>query len=69
MSIYAKADSQNDIDNIGLRFFILGHYTGQNFTSASSYNNLVTNGSDLNYLYDFTTSQKIDLDLIIQKSN
>jgi hypothetical protein len=33
--------------------------------SDSTYVNLFTNGSDLNYLYDHTSSQKIDCDLYI----
>ncbi len=61
MSLYAKADSNNDANNIGLRFFLLGRKI-----SDSTYDNLIANGSDLNYLYDYTSSQKIDLDLIIQ---
>ena len=34
--------------------------------SDGTYVNLIANGSDLNYLYDFTSSQKIQLDLIVQ---
>ena len=60
-SVYAKADANNDKDNIGLRFFLLG-YNSTNDVSA----NLVANGSDIAYLYDNTSLQKISLDLIIQ---
>ena len=60
MNIYAKADSINDKDNIGLRFYLLG----RRITDAS-YVNLVANGSDLVYLYDSTSSQLMTLDLLI----
>jgi len=45
---------------IGLRFYLLGRQT-----SGGAYVNLVSNGSDLDYLYDSSSSQKIDLNLII----
>ncbi len=60
MNLYAKADSNNDINNIGLRYFLLGR------TSGGTYTNLIANGSDLNYLYDFITSQLINLSIYIQ---
>jgi hypothetical protein len=60
MNIYAKAGTNNDENKIGLRYFLIGY----NSDTTSSVN-LVANGSDLGYLYDSTTSQKIDLDLII----
>ena len=60
MSIYAKADSNNDINNIGLRFYLLGR------DNLGNYTNLVANGSDLVYLYDYTTSQLLNLSMYIQ---
>ncbi len=60
MNIYAKADSNNDINNIGLRFYLFGRDNSGNYT------NLVANGSDLVYLYDFTTSQLLNLNMYIQ---
>jgi hypothetical protein len=60
MNLYAKADANNDVDNIGLRYFLLGRKK-----SDGTYVNLVANGSDLNYLFEYTVSQKITLDLII----
>ena len=60
MNIYAKADANNDVDNIGLRFWLIGR------TSGGSYTNLIANGSDLVYLYDSTSSQQLGLSLIIQ---
>ena len=61
MNLYAKADSKNDENNIGLRFYLLGRQTG-----TSTYVNLVANGSDLGYLYDSLTSQLISLNMYIQ---
>jgi hypothetical protein len=43
MDLYAKAGANNDVNNIGLRFFLLG------LTSGGTYTNLVANGSDLSY--------------------
>ena len=60
MSLYAKAGTINDENKIGLRYYLLGRKI-----SDGTYVNLVSSGSDLNYLYDSTTSQKIGLDLII----
>jgi hypothetical protein len=60
MNIYAKADSINDKDNIGLRFYLLGRRI-----TDGSYVNLVANGSDLVYLYDNVTSQLLQLNLYI----
>ena len=61
MAIYAKAGTQNDENFVSLRFYLLGRQT-----SGGAYVNLVANGSDLNYMYDATTSQKLDCDLYIQ---
>ncbi len=60
MNIYAKADANNDINNIGLRFYLLGR------DALGNYTNLVANGSDLVYLYEFTTSQLLNLNMYIQ---
>ncbi len=60
MNIYAKADSNNDINNIGLRFYLLGR------DNAGNYTNLVANGSDLVYLYDFVSSQLLNLNMYIE---
>jgi hypothetical protein len=61
MSIYAKAGTANDQGKIGLRYFLLGRQT-----IGGAYVNLVKNGSDLVYLYDSSSSQKLDADLYIQ---
>ena len=61
MNIYAKADGNNDKDKIGLRFFLLARTT-----STTNWTNLVANGSDLSYLYDFATSQVIQCNMYIQ---
>ena len=60
MNIYAKATSNSDIDHIGLRFFLLGR-----LASNQTYVNLVANGSDLVFLTDHTTKQKITLTMYI----
>lgn len=62
MNLYAKAGTNNDENKIGLRFFVLG----RDKTDSTHYTSLVTNGSDLNYLYDSTTSQIISLNMYIQ---
>jgi collagen type VII alpha len=59
-NVYAKADSSNDVDNIGLRFWLLARNT-----STLVWSNLVANGSDLGYLYDHVTSQIITLSMYI----
>jgi hypothetical protein len=59
-NIYAKADANRDVDNIGLRFWLLARNS-----STLVWSNLVTNGSDLNYLYDHTSSQIITLSMYI----
>jgi hypothetical protein len=59
-NIYTKADSNNDINNIGLRFYLLGR------DNLGNYTNLVANGSDLVYLYDFTNSQLLNLNMYIE---
>jgi hypothetical protein len=59
LNLYAKADANNDENNIGLRYFLIGRTTG------GTYSNLVENGSDLNYLFDSIALQKINLSLII----
>ena len=59
-NVYAKADSNNDVDNIGLRFWLLARNT-----STLVWSNLVANGSDLGYLYDHVTSQIITLSMYI----
>jgi hypothetical protein len=60
LTLYAKADAGNDIDNIGLRYFLLGRNS-----STGVYTNLVANGSDLVYLYDSVSSQGLALSLIV----
>jgi hypothetical protein len=60
LNIYAKADTNNDINRIGLKFFLVGINT-----STNTYTNLIPNGSDLSTLYDHTTYQKITLSLLI----
>jgi hypothetical protein len=60
LNVYAKADSSNDKDNIGLRFFLLG----RNKTTLE-YVSLVDGGSDLAYLYNNSSSQKITLTMYI----
>jgi hypothetical protein len=60
MNIYAKASSNSDINHIGLRFFLLGR-----LASDQTYVNLVANGSDLVFLTDHTTTQKITLSMYI----
>ena len=60
MNIYTKADANNDKDNIGLRFYLLGG------TSGGTYTNLVANGSDIVFLYDHLSSQNLQLNLYIQ---
>ena len=60
-NLYAKADSKTDENNIGLRFYLLGRITG-----TSTYVNLVPNGSDVEYIYDSTSSQLISLNMYIQ---
>ena len=59
MNIYAKADTNNDNNHIGLRFYLLGR-------TNSTYTNLIANGSDLEYLHDHITSQLISLNMYIQ---
>lgn len=60
LTLYAKADGSNDVDNIGLRYWLLGRNS-----STGVYTNLVANGSDLVYLYDHVTSQALVLSLIV----
>ena len=60
LNIYAKADGSNDVNNIGLRFFLLGRRI-----SDGGYTNLVANGSDLVYLFDHVVSQKMTLTMYI----
>ena len=60
LNIYAKADASDDVDNIGLRYWLLGRNS-----STGVYTNLVASGSDLVYLYDHTTSQQLGLSLVI----
>ena len=60
LNIYTKADTRNDENKIGLRFYLLGVNTATN-----TYTNLVPNGSDLATLYDSITAQKITLSLLI----
>jgi hypothetical protein len=60
LNIYAKADSNNDKDNIGLRFFLLG----RNKTTLQ-YTSLVPSGSDLVYLFDSVVSQVMTLTMYI----
>jgi hypothetical protein len=60
LNIYAKAGGTNDKDNIGLRYYLLGRNS-----SSGVYTNLITNGSDLVYLYDNTSSQLLGLNLIV----
>jgi hypothetical protein len=60
LNLYAKADSNNDVDNVGLRYWLLGRDS-----STGVYTNLVANGSDLVYLYDHISSQQLGLSLII----
>jgi hypothetical protein len=63
MNIYAKATNVNDIDKIGLRFYLLGS-TGA-IGAAGSYTNLISNGSDIAYIFD-TSQQMIHLNMYIQ---
>jgi hypothetical protein len=58
LNLYAKANTNNDENNIGLRYWLIGR------TSGGVYTNLIANGSDLNYLYDSATSQVITLSLL-----
>jgi hypothetical protein len=60
MSLYAKAKTNNDENKIGVRFYLLGKNI-----SGGNYTNIVTNGSDVDYL-STTSQQKKALDLIIQ---
>jgi hypothetical protein len=59
MNIYCKAAANNDANNIGLRWWLLG-WNGATLT------NLIANGSDISYIYDFTTSQTMVVSMIIQ---
>ena len=60
VNIYAKADTNNDTDNIGLRFFLLGRNK-----NTLQYTSLVPNGSDLVYLFDSVVSQIMTLTMYI----
>jgi len=59
MNIYSKANASNDVDNIGLRFYLLGG------TSGGTWSNLITGGSDIQYLLDHVNSQNTALSLYI----
>ena len=61
MNIYAKANSNNDKDDIGLRFWLIGRKF-----SDGTYVNLVSNGSDIVYLYDFVSLQIFHVNMYIQ---
>jgi hypothetical protein len=58
MTIHAKADSNNDINHIGLRFWVLGR------TSIGVYTKLTTNSSDVEYLFQHEQPQDINLSLL-----
>ncbi len=61
MVVYSKADSNNDVNNIGLRYYLLGRNS-----SSGVYTSLVSQGSDLVYLYDFASSQALNMSMIIE---
>jgi hypothetical protein len=58
LNIYAKAYASRDADNIGLRFYLLG-------STGSTYTSLVPTGSDVTYVYDHTTNQKVTCTMVI----
>jgi len=60
LSVYAKADQNNDRDNIGLRYWLLGR------GPTGAWTNLVADGSDIVYLYDNTSSQLMTMSMYIQ---
>jgi hypothetical protein len=60
MNLYAKANANNDKDNIGFRFWLIGE------TAGGSRTNLVANGSDIAYVYENSTSQQLTMSLYIQ---
>lgn len=62
MNLYAKADSKNDENKVGVRFYLLGRQTGVN-----SYVNLIPGGSDLVYLPNSSTSEVIQLSMYISE--
>ena len=60
LNLYAKADANNDVNNIGLRFFLLG----RNKTTLA-YTSLIPSGSDLVYLFDHVVAQVNTLTMYI----
>ncbi len=62
MNLYGKADTKNDEDNIGVKFYLLARLTG-----TSTYVNLVPNGSDLEYVFDSLNPRLISLNMYISQ--
>ena len=60
LNIYCKADANNDVDNIGIRWYLFGYNS-----STTTLTNLVANGSDIVYMYDYLTSQVLVSSLLI----
>jgi hypothetical protein len=58
MTIHAKANANNDIGHVGLRFWVIGR------TSLGAYTKLTTNGSDIEYLFQHEQPQDINLSLV-----
>ena len=59
LNIYAKADANGDVDNIGLRAYLIGEIGGV-------YTNLVANGSDITYLLEHVTPMQNIITIYIE---
>jgi hypothetical protein len=60
MNLYAKANANSDVDDIGFRFYIIGR------TSAGAFTNLITGGSEVEAVTNHVSIQQLVLVLPIQ---
>ena len=60
LNIYCKAVANNDTNFLGIKWWLLGYNSGTNTLT-----NLVANGSDIVYIYDYRTSQNLTSSLVI----
>ena len=59
MNLYAKGATNSDINNVGLRFYLLGR------NGAGTYTNLVANGSDVEYVVGHDVPELLSLNMYI----
>jgi hypothetical protein len=62
LNIYCRALNSNDVNHIAIRWYLLGYKA----SLPTPLINLVPNGSDLVYMYNYTASEKLTSSLIIQ---